>query len=61
MIVSPDADLIFLAMATHNPNVWIFRENIFDDIPGDFFLVEIEKFKNCMLGRVKRELKSYER
>lgn len=48
-VVSPDADLIFLTSALPNSQAWIFRENIFDDIEGNFFLVDIAKFRTCII------------
>lgn len=52
VIVSPDADLIFLGMGAHNPRVWIFRENIFDDIDASFFLVDLSLFRQCVLKEI---------
>lgn len=49
VIVSPDADLIFLAMGLHMPNVYVFRENIFDDVQGAFFLVDVYALRECVL------------
>ena len=51
-VVSPDADLIFLSSGLHNPRVWIFRENIFDDIEGDFFLLDVGRFRDCILTSI---------
>jgi 5'-3' exoribonuclease 1 len=53
VVVSPDADLIFLTLGLHNPKVWIFRENIFDNIPANFFLVDIFIFRECVLKEIK--------
>lgn len=52
-VVSPDADLIFLTMGLHNPNVYIFRENIFDDIIANFFLVHVHKFRQSLLNFIQ--------
>lgn len=51
-IVSPDADLIFLAAGEYKSTCYIFRENIFDDIDANFFLVDIEKFRECILKEI---------
>lgn len=58
-VVSPDADLIFLASALPNSQAWIFRENIFDDIEGDFFLVDVAKFRICILQMVNLDGEKY--
>ena len=55
-VVSPDADLIFLCMGLNNPNVFIFRENIFDDILANFFLVDVDKFRRSLLNFIKIDL-----
>ncbi len=50
--VSPDADLIFLSMSiTSNTNskIYIFRENIYEDINADFFLVDVLKLQQSLL------------
>lgn len=52
-IVSPDADLIFLSMGLNNPKIYIFRENIFDDMAAAFFMVSIEVFKKSVLTELK--------
>jgi 5'-3' exonuclease len=52
-IVSPDADLIFLSMGTHNPHIYVFRENIFDNISATFFLVDISCFRSCVLDSIR--------
>jgi 5'-3' exonuclease len=52
-VVSPDADLIFLGLGLHNPNVYIFRKNIFDDIAASFFLVDLNKFRECIISEIK--------
>jgi 5'-3' exoribonuclease 1 len=54
-VVSPDADVIFLAAGLHNPNIYIFRENIFDDIDGEFFLVHIGRFRECIITEIGME------
>jgi 5'-3' exoribonuclease 1 len=51
-VISPDADVIFLAAGLHNPNIYIFRENIFDDIDGEFFLVHIGRFRECIIAEI---------
>ena len=51
-VVSPDADLIFLTAALPNEHAWIFRENIFDDIEGNFFLVDVATFRTCILQTI---------
>ena len=44
-IYSPDADLIMLSMLTGLRNITILRENIYDNIRGDWILVNIDKLK----------------
>jgi 5'-3' exonuclease len=56
-VVSPDADLIFLTMGLHNPNVHIFRENIFDDIMANYFLVNVHKFRQSLLNFIQIDVK----
>lgn len=51
-VVSPDADVIFLAAGLHNPNIYVFRENIFDDVDGEFFLVHIGSFRECIIKEI---------
>lgn len=51
-MISPDADVIFLAAGLHNPNIYIFRENIFDDIDGEFFLVHVGRFRECIIAEI---------
>lgn len=51
-VISPDADVIFLAAGLHNPNIYVFRENIFDDISGEFFLVHIGRFRDCIIEEI---------
>lgn len=58
-VVSPDADLIFLTAALPNSRSWIFRENIFDDIEGNFFLVDIAKFRTCILKTINLDGEKY--
>lgn len=58
VVVSPDADLIFLTMGLHQKNIWIFRENIFDDIDASFFLVDVYKFRECILKELNVEISS---
>jgi 5'-3' exonuclease len=51
-LVSPDADMIFLGMGAHNPNVYIFRENIFQDVLGEFFIVSVNDFRKSILKEI---------
>jgi len=55
-VVSPDADLIFLCMGLHNPNIYIFRENIFDDILANFFLVDVNSFRHSLLNFIQIDM-----
>jgi 5'-3' exonuclease len=52
-IVSPDADLIMLSLALNRENIFVFRENIFDDFEGKFFLVHIDKLKSKIINDIK--------
>lgn len=51
-IVSPDGDVIMLALLINKSEVYIFRENIFDNIDGDYFLVDIIKFKTELFYKI---------
>jgi 5'-3' exonuclease len=51
-IVSPDGDVIMLALLINKNEVYIFRENIFDNIDGDYFLVDIIKFKTELFYKI---------
>jgi 5'-3' exonuclease len=51
-IISPDADFIFLACGLHKTSSYIFRENIFDDVDADFFLVIVQKFRQCIIQEI---------
>lgn len=52
-VVSPDADLIFLGLGLHNPKIYIFRENIFEDTEGSFFIVDLNTFRSCIIQEMK--------
>jgi len=52
-IVSPDADIIFLSLGVKNNNIYVYRENIFREFNADFFLVDINKFRNCIADTLK--------
>lgn len=52
MVVSPDADLIFLTAGLHSSKSWIFRENIFDDVDANFFLLNVDKFRFAILQTI---------
>jgi 5'-3' exoribonuclease 2 len=52
-IVSPDADLIMLSLTLKVKKVYIFRENVFDDVDADYFFVDIKELKNCILKDIK--------
>ena len=54
-VCSPDADLIFLELGLHNLNLYVFRENIFDDIDASFFLVDIGILRQCILKEIKMQ------
>lgn len=55
-VISPDADLIFLAAGLHNPNIYIFRENMYNISDGDFFLINVGEFRKCILSEIKIDL-----
>lgn len=51
-VISPDADIIFLLCLIYKAKCYVFRENIFDDIEGQFFIVDIDKFRQCILEEI---------
>lgn len=51
-VISPDADLIFLTAGVYSSTCYIFRENIFDDIDADYFLVDIQALRSCILKEI---------
>jgi len=51
-IISPDGDVIMLALLISKNEVYIFRENIFDNIDGDYFLVDIIKLKTEIFYKI---------
>jgi 5'-3' exonuclease len=55
-IVSPDADLIMLALGLNRSNIYIFRPNIFDNFAGDFFFVYIDKLRERILSNVNPKI-----
>ena len=53
-IVSPDADLIMLSLTLHKlKKIYIFRENIFDDFDAEYFFVDINVLRECILCDIK--------
>jgi 5'-3' exonuclease len=52
-IISPDGDVIMLAMLIERNEVNVFRENIFDDIPGDYFFVNIITLKTLIYQQLR--------
>lgn len=55
-IVSPDADLIMLALGLNRQNIYIFRPNIFDNFACDFFFVFIDKLKERIVSNVNPKI-----
>jgi 5'-3' exonuclease len=51
-IVSPDADLIMLALATNRKGIFVFRDNIYSDFMGDYFLVSIDILRDYIIKNV---------
>ena len=58
-IVSPDADLIFLAMCIPHGRGYILRENIYTDITGKFLLVDCYKLKGCISDSINWNERTY--
>lgn len=58
-IVSPDADLIMLALATNRKGIYVFRDNIYSDFAGDYFFVSIDTLRNYIIQNIsiKRNIK----
>ena len=54
-IVSPDGDVIMLALLLNKDEVYIFRQNVFTDIPGDYFFVDIMKLKTSLFFKLGGE------
>ena len=52
-IFSPDADLIMLSLGSRKKHLYVIRENIFDYIKGDVFIVNIDKLKQDVLNDIK--------
>jgi len=49
VIDSPDADLLMLAMGTHYPYLYIFRDNIYKNINCKHFLVDISELRKTLI------------
>lgn len=52
-IYSPDADIILLSMGLGNKNIYVLRENVYDDINGDYLIIEIYKLKKYIIDDIK--------
>jgi len=52
-IVSPDADVIMLSLTLNIKEVYVFRENIFKDIHGDYYFVNINVLKEYILNDIR--------
>ena len=52
-IISPDGDVIMLAMLIERDVVNVFRENIYEDIAGDYFFVDIIKLKTLIYDQIR--------
>ena len=48
-IHSPDADLIMLTIGLDIPNIYIVRENIYQDIDCQYFIVNVNSFRTILL------------
>jgi 5'-3' exonuclease len=59
IILSPDADLFMLLLSCHNFNydrkLYIIRQNIYDNIDCDYFVVDVNKLANIIIERVSKE------
>lgn len=53
-IDSPDADLLMLALGTHYPYMYVFRNNIYEFIKCKYFLVDISQLRINMLQVIKQ-------
>lgn len=52
VIDSPDADLLMLAMGTHYPHIYVFRDNIYKNIDCKHFLVDISKLRHSLICEI---------
>ena len=51
-IYSPDADLIMLSLILPQPHVHVLRENIYNDVYGDWLHVNIDKLRLVVLDTI---------
>jgi len=59
-IVSPDADLIMLSLTLQKlKKIYIFRENIFDDFDAEYFFVDINALRACILNDMRYQSIEY--
>ncbi len=59
-IVSPDADLIMLSLTLQKlKKIYIFRENIFDDFDAEYFFVDINSLRDCLLSDIRYQSIEY--
>ncbi len=53
-IYSPDADLVMLTSGLEmNKNIYILRENVFDNINCKYFIINVNIFKNNIISQIK--------
>lgn len=52
-IYSPDADMILLSMGLDKRNIFILRENVYDDIAGEYLIVSIDRLKSFIINDIK--------
>lgn len=52
-IYSPDADMILLSMGLEKRNIFILRENVYDDIAGEYLIVSIDRLKSFVINDIK--------
>ena len=45
-IYSPDADMLLLSMGLEKRNIFILRENVYDDLAGEYLIVSIDRLKS---------------
>jgi 5'-3' exonuclease len=51
-VYSPDADLLMLCMLLEQKNLTVLRENIYNDVSGDYIIVLIDKLKSLICNEL---------
>ena len=51
-VYSPDADLLMLCMLLEQRNLTVLRENIYNDVSGDYIIVLIDKLKQLICNEL---------